>query len=151
MNGVASIFELECVEWKTFFSHSLFKGPPIRQMAALPKTSSGDSLSQIVSDSIDFRLRNTADALQQVNPLLPDYEAVAESIFSLADEGAIINVLRLYNENASIWTLKLCTILLNPTQGQYRSRKSISLNLWTQTWTRLDTYFPSPWSLITTC
>lgn len=105
-----------------------FKGPPLRQMAALPKTSGSDSLSEIVSDSIDFRLRNTADALQQVHPLVPDYEAVAESIFSLADESAIINVLRLYNENASIWTLKLCAILLNPTQGHKR-RKSISLNL----------------------
>jgi len=110
------------------------QGPPLRQMAALPKTSGSDSLSEIVSDSIDFRLRNTADALQQVHPLVPDYEAVAESIFSLADESAIINVLRLYNENASIWTLKLCAILLNPTQmfsimKMIQSSNCVSMNV----------------------
>ena len=32
------------------------------------------SLGNILADSIDFRLKNTADALAQVAPLLPDFE-----------------------------------------------------------------------------
>ena len=97
--------------------------PPVSKSYEQP---SSDSLANILSDSIDFRLRNTADALAQVEPLAPDFEAIAGSVFSLADEGAIINVLRLYNENTSVWSLKICAIILNPSQ----ERKSDELGVY---------------------
>ena len=136
--------------WKLFgnFPQLVFQNAPITPTVSKSYDAQvTPSLGNILADSIDFRLRNTADSLAQVVPLLPDFEgkflkifsswylqgaekyscfvqqhfqncvkAVAESIFSLADESAIANVLRLYNENTSIWSLKICATVLNPHQ-----------------------------------
>ena len=95
------------------------RAQPVSQSHASPMShhSSTALLQNLINDSIDFKLKNRTQALEAISDSYPDFDAIVSNSFSLADEGAIIDILKLINRNITVWSLGMVATILNPNQS----------------------------------